>query len=34
MRLELERWRNRETVPVEMQKEIVFNNSAAHGRGD
>jgi len=38
MRLELERWRNGETVPLEerceMQKELVFNDSAAHGRGD
>ena len=38
MRLELERWRNGETVPIEerceMQKELVFNDSAAHGRGD
>merc|ERR1711953_1182423 len=38
MKLELERWRNGETVPIEerceMQKELVFNDSAAHGRGD
>ena len=36
-RLELERWRNGETVPVEerceMQKEIQFNEQA-YGRGD
>ena len=38
MRPELERWRNGETVPLDercdMQKELVFNDSAAHGRGD